>query len=75
MAQAEYVIMQFVIQSDKHHVNPYYYHSGTVIHYNLHHLKDVKMVSLSAREARLMRKMHIYAVRYRLHSTNAALQK
>lgn len=30
MAQAEHVIIQFVVQSAKHHVNPYYYHPGTL---------------------------------------------
>jgi len=47
MVQAEHVIMQFVLQSAKHYINPYYYHSKTPVHYNLYHLKDAKMLSLS----------------------------
>lgn len=60
MAQAEHVIMQFVVQSAKHHVNPYYYHSGrSLVHYNLYHLKDVKMLSFSAKDS-INAQMYIY---------------
>lgn len=64
MAQAEHVIMQFVVQSAKHHVNPYYYHSGgSLVHYNLYHLKDAKTLSLSAK-ASINAQTHLYAARH-----------
>lgn len=55
-----HVIMQFVLQSAKHYINPYYYHSEIPVHYNnLYHLKDAKMLSISAKYS-INAQMYIY---------------
>lgn len=71
MAQAEHVIMQFVVQSAKHHVNPHYFIIREFSYITIYksHLNSKNSFSLCLKGS------NAHAARYRLHSTNTGLQK